>query len=156
MSIIEYDQALLEKQRYAFLALRHVFCPVSKLPNKVMCRIFELYKANMLQHTDPMDSRVRAWGTIPQVFQHWRKVILSSPIFWADISFGNSISWIQEMVERSQNSSLKLRVNFRRIDAKPSTLALLKAILHDHTQRIEEIAFYSLSSSILEEALKEL
>ncbi|KAH8828851.1 hypothetical protein DL96DRAFT_1595785 [Flagelloscypha sp. PMI_526] len=87
-----------------------------QLPPEILCRILTLYRDTYVSniHTIPHPSMwsrqliaTIPWATASHVCQHWRKVLLDCPTFWAVLPITN-MEWTKVILTRSGNALLKV------------------------------------------------
>ncbi|KAH9830587.1 uncharacterized protein C8Q71DRAFT_359250 [Rhodofomes roseus] len=83
---------------------------ISTLPDEILAEIF--FQLNLLYRNDELEWRTihrYEWINVCQVCSHWRTVALSSSRLWSDITVTRSMSWMREVLARSQQAPLRVQ-----------------------------------------------
>ncbi|KAF8555377.1 hypothetical protein OG21DRAFT_1496328 [Imleria badia] len=78
-----------------------------------------------------------SWVNVSYVCRHWRNVALNCPTLWTYL-FITSPRWTEELLARSKQASLKLRVNFHPQGNRLRGLCFVEQVVN-HLERIQEL-----------------
>ncbi|KAH8828705.1 hypothetical protein DL96DRAFT_1707888 [Flagelloscypha sp. PMI_526] len=125
-----------------------------QLPPEILCEILTIYRdMNLLSiHAGPNPTTPSGqhcstvpWTIASHVCQHWRKILLSTPTFWAIIPITNT-KWTEELLARSKGALLKVYLcplfNPIPIHLQPTApLDLLKLALRERNRIVQLCIF---------------
>lgn len=88
--------------------------PIVRMPVELLDEIFLRSLSGDSGHTT-LDDRLKQSRAISQVCLHWRTVAVANSGLWNEISLSRwqkreRLSWIEELVRRSQKSTVSLRL----------------------------------------------
>ena len=107
----------------------------SKLPDELLAEVF--VQLNLSYHVDQLQWRTVGryqWITVCQVCSHWRSVAMNTPRLWRDITVTRSVEWMRELLTRSRQAPLRVRVAVADTTVESARLVLRELA------RIEELA----------------
>ena len=117
---------------------RNTFSLISRLPTETLATIFihcaHDYHCEDLGH---FTRTVPDWVNVSYVCRQWRNVTLNCPTLWSYI-FMTSQRWTEELLARSKQASLKLRVRPGRWDKTLWGLYLVEQVTKQ-VERIQEL-----------------
>ncbi|KAN0097008.1 hypothetical protein V8E55_001454 [Tylopilus felleus] len=110
----------------------------SRLPHEVLATIF-IHCAHDYHFglTGCPTRTAPSWVNVSYVCRYWRVVALSCPTLWTYV-FITSQRWTEELLVRSEQASLKLRVSLLFADDEPWLLASLEKAM-EHMERIQQL-----------------
>ncbi|KAF8549858.1 hypothetical protein OG21DRAFT_537565 [Imleria badia] len=122
--------------------------PICHLPPEVLATIF-IHCASDYHYLDRVDqllelvtqacnAHVPSWVNVSYVCRYWRAVALDCPTLWA-YHFVTSLRWTEELLARSQQASLKIRILLQYTE---SLWWSLVERLMNHTDRIQEFILH--------------
>ena len=117
-------------------ARRNTFLPVFRLPPETLAIIFIHSARDYHKKKRPSILRIPDWINVSYVCRHWRDVALSCPTLWTYL-FTVSLRWTEELLARSRQALLKIRVPFRRRHGLCWSSLMSK--LMNHVDRIQEL-----------------
>ncbi|KAH0840292.1 hypothetical protein J3R83DRAFT_1301 [Lanmaoa asiatica] len=129
-------------------ARKNTLSPIFSLPPETLQTIF----IHLAGHGGTWS--VPSWVGVSYVCRHWRDVALSCSTLWA-YHFVASPRWTEELLSRSKQASLKIRIEWGTIQGY-WWLSIVEKLM-DHTERIQELHLkFSASERIWHEILSKL
>ena len=111
---------------------------IFRLPTEILESIFidcaRDYHSKDDAHPTPT---VPSWVNVSYVCRHWRNVALHCPILWTYL-FVTSERWTEELLVRSKQAPLSLRLETDHRDKEPPVLSFLEQVM-SHVERIQEV-----------------
>ncbi|KAF8165877.1 hypothetical protein B0H34DRAFT_856119 [Crassisporium funariophilum] len=110
---------------------QNTIIPISRLPPKLMCRIFSLAQ---VPHPTASEPNPLEWMNLTYVCRHWRNIAISLPSLWVIPPIGNC-KWVSEMLPcRSKGSSLAIRSDTEKSSTESGIMLALQQV-----HRIKEL-----------------
>ncbi|KAG9219931.1 hypothetical protein CCMSSC00406_0009534 [Pleurotus cornucopiae] len=112
MDIAAEEEAIRELQ-----TLRNASSPISKLPTRLIPRIFFLAKLVSIEERFAThrycapDSKARNWLNVAGVCRTWRKIVLDAPSLWNNLDLREirHLDWAKLILARSKGASLQVK-----------------------------------------------
>ena len=121
-----------------FRTQRNSYFPVFRLAPELLANIFILGVQDYYhENDDHLTFRVPSWVNVSYVCHHWRNVALNCPTLWT-YHFTVSLPWTEELLVRSRQASLKIRIHFDSRKTCSWWSSLVEKLL-SHTERIQEL-----------------
>ena len=127
-------------------AQRNSVMPIFRLPNEILASIFTHGARNYHEGNDPISFRVPHWVNVSYVCRHWRDVALSCPTLWT-FHFTMSLRWTEELLARSKQASLKIRIKHNSLKSRSWWSDLLEKVLN-HAERIQELHLLDIPTTL--------
>ena len=119
-----------------FRAQKNSFLPVSRLPPENLADVFIRVRDYQESYGNP-SYRVPHWVNASYVCRYWRNVAMDCPTLWAHL-FTVSLRWTEELLARSKQASLKIRIKYA-YDRTSSWWSRLLEMVLMHAERIQEL-----------------
>ena len=113
--------------------------PIFRLPPETLSNIFIHGARDYHESTDRHTFRVPDWVNVSYVGSHWRNVALNCATLWT-YHFNVSIRWTEELLARSKEASLKIRIHFDHWSRAMSWWSDLLVKLLSYADRIQELS----------------
>ncbi|KAN0097009.1 hypothetical protein V8E55_001455 [Tylopilus felleus] len=108
----------------------------SCLPHEVLATIFIHYAHEYHSgHPGYPTRTVPMWVNVSYVCRYWRDVALNCPSLWTYV-FMTSLRWTEELLARSRQASLRIRIRLVYVHDAPRWLASLEKVM-EHVERIQ-------------------
>ncbi|KAF8428846.1 hypothetical protein L210DRAFT_3563898 [Boletus edulis BED1] len=115
---------------------------ISRLPIEILQDIFILCAQDHHYRSFCSTEPVPSWVNVSYVCRHWRNVALDYPTLWTYL-FITSRRWTEQLLARSEQASLKIRVNL--VPRKTPGLFCVGMVMN-HVERIQELTLHLPSS----------
>ncbi|KAF8555348.1 hypothetical protein OG21DRAFT_1496310 [Imleria badia] len=137
LAIARIDEEIAKHRSsiYDLSSQRNAFTPICRLPPELLSTIF--IRCASAHHDDLAETNtdVPSWVNVSYVCCHWRAVALDFPTLWG-YHFVLSLRWTEELLSRSHQASLKIRILFNITESRQWSLV---EKLMNHTNRIQEL-----------------
>ena len=120
---------------------RNTLSLISRLPTETLATIF-IHCAHDYHCEDSshFTRTVPDWVNVSYVCRHWRNVALNCPTLWSYI-FMKSQRWTEELLARSKQASLKLRVRGALYEKPLRRLHIVEQVINQ-AERIQELCLH--------------
>jgi len=131
---------------------RNTYASISKLPEELLCAIFSFYQHLCLLPSNPPNLQ---WIIVSHVSKTWRETALNYANLWTNIPWYFP-EWIPEMVKRSKDANLTIRINLDSMPGKHVALHTMCEIIHANPHRIREVTLDNFTMDDIQDAFKHL
>ena len=131
----EIDKHLLSLSNLR--AQKNAFLPICRLPPEILANIFTHGARDYHENNGLSGFRIPGWVNVSYVCRHWRNVALDCPTLWT-YHFTASLRWTEELLVRSKQASLRIRICCDSLTPGSWWSALLERLL-SHAERIQEL-----------------
>ena len=134
--LIDLRIADLHESIHVLKCQRNGHLPISKLPVEILSGIFLLHQQNVMDSERYVQVQTLDWIGISYVCRQWREIALNFSDLWIHIPCHHP-RWAEEMVARSKQARLIVRVAQYDPIKYPSEAQFLKNLLQQHLSRIQ-------------------
>ena len=114
---------------------------IFRLPTDILANIFTHVAQEYHEGNDRRPSfRVPRWVNVSYVCRHWREVALNCPTLWS-FHFIVSLRWTEELLARSKQASLKIRIKHDCNKARSWWSDLVERVLNN-AERFQEFRMH--------------
>ncbi|KAF8138945.1 hypothetical protein EV363DRAFT_1394360 [Boletus edulis] len=131
-------RARIDEEMRNLRGRRNALSPICRLPSEQLAAIFihcALDHHCKSSHIPIKD--IPGWVNLSYICRHWRNVALDCPILWT-YHFVLSLRWTEELLARSKQASLKIRITFAASKPNSWWSNLMKRLVK-HVKRIQEL-----------------
>ncbi|TFK29647.1 hypothetical protein FA15DRAFT_752449 [Coprinopsis marcescibilis] len=152
MSLDQIEETRREVDDYlhAIAFVRNKLLPVSSLSPDVLSQIFRIVRDLQAMHThfQIRRSTSRGWLSVAQVCRYWRQVALEDLGLWSIINTTYKDSWVNNMLERSKDALLSVRVTPSSIkfNEKSKSSPIYKALVEN--SRVKHLEFADVNEKV--------
>ncbi|KDQ51344.1 hypothetical protein JAAARDRAFT_532423 [Jaapia argillacea MUCL 33604] len=137
------------KQVAILRSARNSFNPIHRLPIEVVLEIFSIVAETWYPRTVEDVRPSVCWLALTHVCHYWRELALNTPTLWTTIDVDlRDLRWTRAFLERSQNTSLDLRIVSHEGVSDKSHQDLLASIVSGTTHRLGKFKVFLNSNDL--------
>ena len=110
---------------------------IFRLPDEILASIFTHGARDYHEGNGHASFCVLDWVSVSYVCRHWRDAALDCPILWT-YHFTMSLRWTEELMARSKQASLKIRIEYSSLGSRSWWSDLVEKVLN-HAERIQDL-----------------